>query len=152
MYKALIGGSGKAFKAIKRKRNQPRVVKMEDYVTDVNMLNDLKDPANQVPLASGSQNLNSNSSSGIFANASSKNFGPKGGDSRFDLGSKNDSFIGKNQLNTFSTLTSPESVDRGGKTISSSSLDPVGIKTAMNPPLAVPIQGNQSEELESLYS
>ena len=48
--------------------------------------------------------------------------------------------MGKNQLNTFSTLTSPESVDRGGKTISSSSLDPVGIKTAMNPPLAVPIQ------------
>ena len=63
---------------------------MEDYVTDVNMLNDLKDPANQVPLASGSQNLNSNSSSGIFGNASSKNFGPKGGDSRFDLGSKNE--------------------------------------------------------------
>ena len=50
MFKALIGGGGRAFKAIGRKLNQPKVVKMEDYITDPDMLNDLKNPANQVPL------------------------------------------------------------------------------------------------------
>ena len=44
MFKALIGGGGRAFKAIGRKLNQPKVVKMEDYITDPDMLNDLKNP------------------------------------------------------------------------------------------------------------
>ena len=43
--------------------------------------------------------------------------GPKGGDSRFDLGDRNDSFMGKGQVENFSNLTDTSSVDRGGNVI-----------------------------------
>jgi hypothetical protein len=89
---------------------------------------------------------------------SSSNVGPKGGDSRFDnpggggssvLGEvprlEDKNIIGKGQVDTFSSLNDPLSVDRGGRTIlpggraeDSSELDPVGIETAMNPSLATP--------------
>ena len=66
-------------------------------------------------------------------------------------------FIGKGQVDQFSNLTDPSSVDRGGRTVArpddSSSLDPVGIATAMNPPMAVPTTPNIDEEgVQSLYS
>jgi len=82
------------------------------------------------------------------------NSGPRGGDSRFDLGDKNDSFMGAKQQSDFANLTNPKAeLDRGGRIISSpEGLDNVGIEPAMNPPFAVPIQNNQSEELEGLYS
>ena len=114
MLKALIGGSGKAFKAIGRKLNQPKVVKMEDYIKDPDMLKDLKDPANQVPLNTVGTNLES--------------FSPKGDVSRLDP-----SFMGKNQMDNFQSLTDPLAVDRAGRAKSSQELDPVGIKPAMNP-------------------
>jgi hypothetical protein len=89
---------------------------------------------------------------------SSSNVGPKGGDSRFDnpggggssvLGEvprlEDKNIIGKGQVDTFSSLNDPLSVDRGGRTIlpggraeDSSELDPVGIEPAMNPSLATP--------------
>ena len=51
-------------------------------------------------------------------------------------------FIGKGQVDQFSNLTDTSSVDRGGRTTprpdDSNSLDPVGIKTAMNPSMATP--------------
>ena len=67
------------------------------------------------------------------------------------------SFMGKGQVDQFSNLTDPSSVDRGGRTVArpddSSSLDPVGIATAMNPPMAVPTTPNIDEEgVQSLYS
>ena len=55
-------------------------------------------------------------------------------------------------MESFSKLTDPFSVDQKGRAVSSNKLDPVGIEPAMNPPFSVPIQGNQSEELEGLYS
>jgi hypothetical protein len=61
---------------------------------------------------------------------SSSNVGPKGGDSRFDnpggggssvLGEvprlEDKNIIGKGQVDTFSSLTDPSSVDRSGRTI-----------------------------------
>jgi len=132
MLKTLIGGSGKAFKAIKRKLNQPKVVKMEDYIKDPDMLKDLKDPANQVPLNTVGTNL--------------ENFSPKGDVSRLDP-----SFMGKNQMDNFQSLTDPLAVDRAGRAKSSQELDPVGIKPAMNPPLATPIDIDQ-QGINSLYS
>ena len=132
MLKALIGGSGKAFKAIGRKLNQPKVVKMEDYIKDPDMLKDLKDPANQVPLNTVGTNLES--------------FSPKGDVSRLDP-----SFMGKNQMDNFQSLTDPLAVDRAGRAKSSQELDPVGIKPAMNPPLATPIDIDQ-QGVNSLYS
>jgi hypothetical protein len=77
--------------------------------------------------------------------------GPKGGDSRFDLGDKNDSFMGKNQVEAFAGLTNTSAVDRGGRAIDSSALDPVGIEPAMNPPLATPIDIDK-QGINSLYS
>jgi len=63
-------------------------------------------------------------------------------------------FMGKGQVEQFSGLTDASSVDRGGRAMSSDSLDPVGIKPAMNPPMATPETppGNQSTELEGMYS
>ena len=132
MLKTLIGESGKAFKAIKRKLNQPKVVKMEDYIKDPDMLKDLKDPANQVPLNTVGTNL--------------ENFSPKGDVSRLDP-----SFMGKNQMDNFQSLTDPLAVDRAGRAKSSQELDPVGIKPAMNPPFATPIDIDQ-QGINSLYS
>ena len=132
MLKTLIGESGKAFKAIKRKLNQPKVVKMEDYIKDPDMLKDLKDPANQVPLNTIGTNL--------------ENFSPKGDVSRLDP-----SFMGKNQMDNFQSLTDPLAVDRAGRAKSSQELDPVGIKPAMNPPFATPIDIDQ-QGINSLYS
>ena len=123
---------GKAFKAIKRKLNQPKVVKMEDYIKDPDMLKDLKDPANQVPLNTVGTNL--------------ENFSPKGDVSRLDP-----SFMGKNQMDNFQSLTDPLAVDRAGRAKSSQELDPVGIKPAMNPPFATPIDIDQ-QGINSLYS
>jgi len=77
--------------------------------------------------------------------------GPKGGDSRFDLGDKNDSFMGKDQVDSFSALTTPDSIDRGGRAVDPSALDPVGIEPAMNPPLATPIDIDK-QGINSLYS
>jgi hypothetical protein len=135
MFKSLMGGSGKALKALtgfKRKRNQPKVVKMEDYITDPDMLKDLNNPANQVPLSTVNTNL--------------ENFSPKGDVSRLDP-----SFMGKNQMDNFQSLTDPLAVDRAGRAQSSQELDPVGIKPAMNPPLATPIDIDQ-QGVNSLYS
>jgi len=61
------------------------------------------------------------------------------------------SFMGKGQVENFSSLTAPESVDRSGRAVSSQELDPVGIKPAMNPPLATPIDIDQ-QGVNSLYS
>ena len=61
------------------------------------------------------------------------------------------SFMGKGQVENFSSLTTPESVDRSGRAVSSQELDPVGIKPAMNPPLATPIDIDQ-QGVNSLYS
>ncbi len=130
-----MGGSGKALRALtgfKRKRNQPKVVKMEDYITDPDMLKDLNNPANQVPLSTVNTNL--------------ENFSQKGDVSRLDP-----SFMGKNQMDNFQSLTDPLAVDRAGRAQSSQELDPVGIKPAMNPPLATPIDIDQ-QGVNSLYS
>ncbi len=132
MFKALMGGSGKALKAFKFRQNQPKVVKMEDYIKDQDMLKDLKDPANQVPLNTIDTNL--------------ENFSPKGDVSRLDP-----SFMGKNQMDNFQSLTDPLAVDRAGRAQSSQELDPVGIKPAMNPPFATPIDIDQ-QGVNSLYS
>ena len=78
------------------------------------------------------------------------NMGPKGGDSRFDLGDRNDSFMGKGQVENFSNLTDTSAVDRGGRAVDSSALDPVGIKPAMNPSLATPIDIDE-QGINSLY-
>ena len=71
----------------------------------------------------------------------------------------NAAFMGAKQQSDFTNLTNPKAeLDRGGRIISTpqnldnEGLDKVGIETAMNPPFAVPIQSNQSEELEGLYS
>jgi len=71
-----------------------------------------------------------------------------------DIPKPDSSFMGKNQIESFSSLTDPSSVDRSGRAISVDSLDPVGIKTAMNPSMATPEipPGNQSTELEGMYS
>ena len=132
IFKALATGGGKALKAFKRKRNQPKVVKMEDYITDPDMLKDLKDPANQVPLSAVDTSL--------------ENFSPKG-----DVSRLNPSFMGKNQMDNFQSLTDPLAVDRAGRAQSSQELDPVGIKPAMNPPLATPVDIDQ-QGVNSLYS
>jgi hypothetical protein len=50
--------------------------------------------------------------------------------------------VGKNfmdaDMGSFSNLTDPLSVERGGRAVDSSALDPVGIKPAMNPSMATP--------------
>ena len=61
------------------------------------------------------------------------------------------SFMGKNQIDNFQSLTDPLAVDRAGRAQSSQELDPVGIKPAMNPPLATPIDIDQ-QGVNSLYS
>jgi hypothetical protein len=54
-------------------------------------------------------------------------------------------------VETFKSLTSPESVDRSGRAIPSDELDPVGIKPAMNPPMATPIDIDK-KGINSLYN
>ena len=61
------------------------------------------------------------------------------------------SFMGKNQMDNFQSLTDPLAVDRAGRAKSSQELDPVGIKPAMNPPFATPIDIDQ-QGINSLYS
>ena len=60
------------------------------------------------------------------------------------------SFMGKGQMNSFASLTDTSSVDRGGRAVDSSKLDPVGIKPAMNPSLATPIDIDE-QGINSLY-
>ena len=60
------------------------------------------------------------------------------------------SFMGKNQVDSFQSLTDPLAVDRGGRAKSSEELDPVGIKPAMNPPLATPVDIDE-QGINSLY-
>jgi hypothetical protein len=71
-----------------------------------------------------------------------------------DVSRPDSSFMGKNEINGFKTLTDPLSVDRGGRTISrQDSLDKVGILPAMNPPMAVPTSPNIDEQgINSLYA
>ncbi len=60
------------------------------------------------------------------------------------------SFMGKGQVENFSNLTDTSAVDRGGRAVDSSALDPVGIKPAMNPSLATPIDIDE-QGINSLY-
>jgi hypothetical protein len=71
---------------------------------------------------------------------------PKGDVSRLES-----NFMGGNQVETFKSLTSPESVDRSGRAISSVELDPVGIEPAINPPFATPIDVDK-KGINSLYN
>ena len=84
------------------------------------------------------------------SNSAGANMGPRGGDSRFDLGDRNDSFMGKGQVENFFNLTDTSAVDRGGRAVDSSALDPVGIKPAMNPSLATPVDIDE-QGINSLY-
>ena len=101
-----------------------RGIKMDEYIKDPELLKALQDPANQVPLST-----------------------PLKG----DVSRPESSFMGGNQVETFKSLTSPESVDRSGRAISSDELDPVGIKPAMNPPMATPIDIDK-KGINSLYN
>tara|TARA_R110000850_G_scaffold230012_1_gene354792 strand:+ start:57 stop:473 length:417 start_codon:yes stop_codon:yes gene_type:complete len=65
--------------------------------------------------------------------------------------------VGKNfmdaDIGNFSNLTDPLSVDRGGRAMDSSALDPVGIEPAMNPSMATPTTENIDDTgVNSLYS
>lgn len=60
------------------------------------------------------------------------------------------SFMGKSQMDSFASLTDTSSVDRGGRAVDSSELDPVGVKPAMNPSLATPIDIDE-QGINSLY-
>ena len=60
------------------------------------------------------------------------------------------SFMGKGQVENFSNLTDTSAVDRGGRAVDSSALDPVGIKPAMNPSLATPVDIDE-QGINSLY-
>ena len=63
------------------------------------------------------------------------------------------SFMGKGQVEKFSGLTDTSSVDRGGRAMSPDTLDPVGIKPAMNPPMATPVTDIDREgTMNALYS
>jgi len=87
-----------------------------------------------------SKPFHTHSSDDKNSNSGGTNMGPKGGDSRFDLGDRNDSFMGKNQVEQFSGLTDTSSVSRGGQTIQNGQLrgqteqivDP-GMQTSRNP-------------------
>ena len=103
------------------------------------------------PQQDTSKPFHTHSSGNKNSNSGGGNMGPKGGDSRFDLGDKNDSFMGKDQVDSFSALTTPDSIDRGGRAVDPSALDPVGIEPAMNPPLATPIDIDK-QGINSLYS
>ena len=76
-----------------------------------------------------------------------------------DIGSVSNlgSFMGKGQVDKFSSFIDPSSIDRSGRAAprpdDSISLDPVGIKPAMNPPMAVPVPPNvDNQGVQSLYS
>tara|TARA_R110002060_G_scaffold68968_1_gene77669 strand:- start:190 stop:441 length:252 start_codon:yes stop_codon:yes gene_type:complete len=72
---------------------------------------------------------------------------------RGDIKRPDSSFMGKNQIDSFKSLTDPLGIDRSGRAVSPDKLDPVGIKTAMNPPMAVPTLPNIDDEgVNSLYS
>ena len=70
---------------------------------------------------------------------------------RGDVPRQDPSFMGKGQVDSFSSLTDPLGIDRSGRAISSQELDPVGIETAMNPPLATPVQDVDEIGVNSLY-
>ena len=55
-------------------------------------------------------------------------------------------------LNSFKEKFDPYSIDQKGRAISPDELDPVGIKPAMNPAMAVPTSTNNSIESDDLYS
>jgi hypothetical protein len=131
---SLTAMSRKAWEA----SQQNRGIKMDEYIKDPELLKALQDPANQVPLSTP----------------------PKGDVSRPELNfmdgnasvsTPESSFMGGNQVETFKSLTSPESVDRSGRAIPSDELDPVGIKPAMNPPMATPIDIDK-KGINSLYN
>ena len=76
-----------------------------------------------------------------------------------DIGSVSNlgNFMGKGQVDKFSSFTDPSSIDRSGRAAPRPddpiSLDPVGIATAMNPPMAVPIPPDVDKQgVQSLYS
>jgi len=69
-----------------------------------------------------------------------------------DVSRPDASFMGKNQVDSFKTLTDPLSVDRGGRTVAQpDGLDKVGVLPAMNPPMAVPVDVDQ-KGINSLYA
>jgi hypothetical protein len=117
-----IGAKG--VKAAADKIKNQGVIKMEDYI---------KNPS-----------LNANNSKPIATDHTHEK--PKG-----DVSRPESNFMGSNQIETFKSLTSPESVDRSGRAISSDELDPVGIKPAMNPPMATPIDIDK-KGINSLYN
>ncbi len=121
---ASIAMGGKGLKAVANKIKNQGVIKMEDYI---------KDPS-----------LNVNNSKPIATDHTHEK--PKG-----DVSRPESNFMGENQIETFKSLTSPESVDRSGRAISSDELDPVGIKPAMNPPMATPIDIDK-KGINSLYN
>ena len=70
-----------------------------------------------------------------------------------DISRPDPSFMGKKQIDSFKPLTDPLGTDRSGRAISSSNLDPVGIKPAMNPAMAVPTTPNIDDEgVNSIYT
>ena len=117
-----IGAKG--VKAAADKIKNQGVIKMEDYI---------KNPS-----------LNANNSKPIATDHTLEK--PKG-----DVSRPESNFMGSNQIETFKSLTSPESVDRSGRAIPSDKLDPVGIKPAMNPPMATPIDIDK-KGINSLYN
>ena len=121
---ASIAMGGKGLKAVADKIKNQGVIKMEDYI---------KNPS-----------LNVNNNKPIATDHTHEK--PKG-----DVSRPESSFISGNQVETFKSLTSPESVDRSGRAVSSQELDPVGIKPAMNPPMATPIDIDK-KGINSLYN
>ncbi len=119
---SFIGGKG--LKTAANKIKNKGVIKMEDYI---------KDPS-----------LNANNSKPVATDHTHEQ--QKG-----DVSRPESSFMGGNQVETFKSLTSPESVDRSGRAIPSDELDPVGIKPAMNPPMATPIDIDK-QGINSLYN
>jgi len=116
------------------KAKKSGVIKMEDYLKDPSL-----NPNNSKPVATDHSHDSESGNTGAIAS--------------------NANFMGAKQQSDFTNLTNPKAeLDRGGRIISTpqnldnEGLDKVGIETAMNPPFAVPIQSNQSEELEGLYS
>ncbi len=138
IFKLLQQKGGKALKAFARKLNQPKVVKMEDYITDPDMLKDLKDPANQVPLSIGM-----GGAAGAIGGAigsDSKNqartdvLTAKNNSGSTNVGSLS-SFMGGRQQESFEALTNPKAeLDRGGKIVENSPVQTAGAF----PPLSTP--------------
>ena len=101
--------------------------------------------------SSGNKNTSA-TAAGTSATPSTQTYEP-----RSDGGQQKPVFMGKGQVDKFSSFTDPSSVDRSGgaapKPDDSISLDPVGIETAMNPPMAVPVPPDVDKQgVQSLYS